>query len=139
MTNIYDQHSSAFSNVSAFVVLDNDAAFGQSGARVATIAFKFPKDGAGRLYCYLHILGLEMVRGMAGGYGYDKKSAAFDYATRELKPYNLDKSLTHQDYIDHKNRLNALRERFQVLAKNMGGKDWQGALRDAGFTVLQAV
>lgn len=25
MTNIYDQRSSAFSNVSAFVILDNDA------------------------------------------------------------------------------------------------------------------
>ncbi len=132
MTNIYDQHSSAFSNVSAFVILKN-------GERVATVAFKFPKDGAGRLYCYLHIIGLEMVRGMAGGYGYDKKSAAFDYATREVKPYNLDKSLTHQDYIDHKNHLNALRDRFQDVAKNMGGKDWQDALRDGGFTVLRAV
>lgn len=45
--HIYDQHRKAFSNVSAYVVMAGEQ-------RCATIAFKFPKDGAGRLYAYMH-------------------------------------------------------------------------------------
>lgn len=59
MTKIYEQHDAAFSRVSAYVVARN-------GERVATIAFKFPADGAGRLWAYVHWLGLEMVRGIRG-------------------------------------------------------------------------
>lgn len=56
MTDIYDLHSKAFARVSAYVVLD------KSGERVATVAFKFPADGAGRLYAYVHWIGVPMVR-----------------------------------------------------------------------------
>ena len=42
MTDIYEQHDKAFSRVSAFVILDS------KGERVATVAIKFPADGAGR-------------------------------------------------------------------------------------------
>ena len=70
MTDIYDQHAKAFAAVQAFVILDT------SGERVATVALKFPRDGAGRLYAYVHLIGVEMVRAHAGGYGYDKRSAA---------------------------------------------------------------
>lgn len=67
--SIYDQHRAAFDSTSAYVIAKN-------GRRVGTIAFKFPRDGAGRLYCYLHVLGVEMVRDFAAGGGYDKKTAA---------------------------------------------------------------
>ena len=80
MTNIYDLHTKAFSHVSAYVIL-------KDGERVATIALKYPKDGAGRLYAYVHYIGLEMVRDYAGGYGYDKRSAAITRATAKIKPY----------------------------------------------------
>ena len=46
MPNIYEQHEAAFGNVSAFVIA-------KDGKRVATIAFKFPRDGAGRLVAYV--------------------------------------------------------------------------------------
>lgn len=69
MSDIYDQHRAAFANVSAYVIL-------RGGERVATIAFKFPRDGAGRLYAYVHWIGVPMVRGFAAGGGYDKRSAA---------------------------------------------------------------
>lgn len=68
MPDIYDRHKAAFASVEAFVILHN-------GERVASIAFKFPRDGAGRLYAYVHRYGLEMVRGFAAGGGYDKRSA----------------------------------------------------------------
>jgi hypothetical protein len=73
MTNIYDQHDKAFSQVSASIII-------KDGAQVGTIAWKYPKDGAGRLWCYFHIHGQEMVRAYAGGYGYDKKSASLMHA-----------------------------------------------------------
>ena len=82
MPDIYDQHKAAFPSVSAYVVLHN-------GERVATIAFKHPRDGSGRLYAYVHWLGVEMVRGFAGGYGYDKHSAACaDAAQRAISEGN---------------------------------------------------
>lgn len=46
MKTIYEQHEKAFTSVQAFVIAKN-------GERVATIAFKFPRDGAGRLYAYI--------------------------------------------------------------------------------------
>ena len=69
MTTVYEQHDKVFTQVSAFAIVRN-------GERVANIAFKFPRDGAGRLKCFVHWLGTEMLQGTAGGYGYDKRTAA---------------------------------------------------------------
>jgi hypothetical protein len=124
MADIYDQHAKAFACVSAFVVL-------HKGERVATIAFKFPADGARRLYAYVHWLGTEMVRGYAGGYGYDKKTAACADAARKALARPRDKH-------DVGEKQAAEYTFWAELAKD-GGQHWDGALRDAGFTVLQAV
>ena len=116
---IYDQHDKAFAQVQAFVILKNDQ-------RVATIAFKFPKDGAGRLYAYVHWIGTEMVRGHANGYGYDKKSAAVESAVNKLP----------------RNKEDAGSDNLHLFIKclfNIGGSNWDIKLRDAGFNVLQAV
>lgn len=119
-SKIYDQHAAAFAKVSAWVVL-------MGGERVATVAIKFPRDGAGRLYAYVHWLGDAMVRGLAAGYGYDKRSAAIENATaRMTRP-----GVTYMDSPDAK--------AFRAALTNVGGKDWTRALEDAGFTVLQAV
>ena len=117
MTSIYDQHDAAFANVSAFVIL-------KGAERVATVAIKFPKDGAGRLYAYVHWIGTEMVRGMAGGYGYDKRTAAVSNAAEKLDVPVEHKS-AHAD--------------FAVSLRDPDGRDWTRKLEDAGFTVLQAV
>lgn len=118
MTNVYNQFEAAFSNVSAFVIMNGTE-------QVARIVFKFPKDGAGRLYAYVHYQGFEMVRGFAGGCGYDKKSAAVQNAVERM--------ISPQLMAD-----NAC-EKFQEIFKNMGGANWDNALRDSGFTVIQAV
>lgn len=117
--SIYDQHDKAFPNVSAFVVC--------AGCdRLATIAFKFPKDGAGRLWAYVHWKEADMVRGYAGGYGYDKKSAAVSAAVLRL-----------QSAIDttSRERLSA----FIDALRDCGGERWDTKLQKAGFTVWQAV
>jgi hypothetical protein len=79
-SGIYDQHQAAFARVSAFVVLDS------TGERVATVAIKYPGAGL-RLWSYVHLIGVEMVRGSAGGGGYDKTSAAVAQAIGKLPVY----------------------------------------------------
>lgn len=124
MADIYEQHDKAFANVQAYVLL-------RDGERVGTVAFKFPRDGAGRLYCYLHILGTEMVRGHANGYGYDKRSAAASVAARKL---------TMNDHLNpelHKATADLV---DQVRAAELdNGTDWSRGLESIGLRVLQAV
>lgn len=112
MSDIYEQHRAAFANVAAYVILDG------AGERVATIAFKFPKDGAGRLYAYVHWLGSPMVRGFARGFGYDKRSAACSHAAIQIK---------------------GARDEFVLALQRGDSSTWDAELRREGFTVLQAV
>ena len=127
---IYEQHDKAFSNVSAYVLM-------HSGERLGTIAIKYPADGAGRLYMYLHIHSLRMVRGMASGYGYDKASAAFENAAKELQAVKLEQWQDNSkgDYDSFFAHVATIAD----VADNIGGRDWRDALRDAGYVTLQAV
>lgn len=121
--DIYALHDKAFNRVSAYVILD------KAGEPVAKVAFKFPADGAGRLYAYVHWLGVPMVRGFAGGYGYDKRSAAVadavEKAIATIKPEPDDVNLQRTTF-------------FRVL-RDDGGEYWDTRLRNAGFTVIQAI
>ena len=125
-SDIYKQHEASFSRVSAYVITDN------TGERVATIAFKFPADGAGRLYAYLHILGLRMVRAQAGGYGYDKKSAALSSAAARVPTYSEEDLTTWQKEA-------TTRDLIVAALMPDGGQGWDRRLREAGFNVLQAI
>lgn len=120
MTNIYDQHNAAFARISAYVIA-------KDGERVATIAFKYPADGAGRLYAYVHWLGTEMVRGFAGGGGYDKRTAACADAARKLRVETWEEvgSGTHRA--------------FAEALHHDDGFTWEHHIRNAGFTIMQAV
>jgi len=93
---------------------------------LATIAFKFPRDGAARLWAYVQWSGTEMVRGYADGYGYDKQTAAVESAVAKLALSPTEASP-------------ARREAFQAALSNCGGYGWEQRLRDAGFDVWQAV
>jgi hypothetical protein len=121
-TNIYDQHRAAFANVSAYVVL-------KDGKRVATVAFKFPRDGAGRLYAYVQWFGATMVRGHANGYGYDKRTAAASVAARKLQ-------ISLEACIDAPARPE---DHFVAALWRDAGDSWDRALEHAGFEVVQAV
>lgn len=117
----FAQFDKAFNRVSAYVVL-------KDGECVAKISMKFPPDGAGRLYAYVHWLGHEMVRGSASGYGYDKRTAAVADAVAkinlEVKPYDEDRDNMF---------------RFVGALEKDGGEYFDRKLRDAGFTVVQAI
>ena len=127
--NIYDQHRAAFGQVSAYVIVHGDE-------RIGTIAFKFPRDGAGRLYAYVHWHGEPMVRGFAGGYGYDKMSAACADAARKL-------SISQGEWADgtpyYSPEILALHALFKDALARDDGQDWNRRLEDAGFLVWGAV
>ena len=126
MNNIYDQHKAAFASVSAFVIL-------KDGERVATIAIKFPRDGAGRLHAYVHWIGLEMVRGFASGGGYDKRTAAVSSAARSARdPIDITKRIPNMDRL-------ADYDTFRAALSKDDGTDWTRQLEAVGFTVFQAV
>lgn len=125
MSDIYIQHDAAFANVTAFVIL-------HKGKRVATVAFKWPRDGADRLYAYVHWIGLEMTRGFASGGGYDKQSTAAAAATDKM-PRELDAETGTR--VDPARVYND----FRRAALKDDGYGWERNLTDAGFTVLQAV
>lgn len=118
LNKIYDQYDRAFQNVSAYVVM-------KDGHIVATVTFKFPKDGAGRLCAYVHFLGTHMARGFANGYGYDKKSAAVENAIQAFGCVQ-DPTLDGLDLF------------FKTLAK-CDSMQWDNALRSVGFIVFQVV
>ena len=120
MADIYEQHGAAFNRVAAYVVLHD-------GKHVANVAFKFPADGAGRLYAYVHWLGLEMTRGFAGGYC--NRSAAVANATRKMPEAVLKYDAAQWD------RWNA----FKQSARRDDGNNWVRNLELAGFVVMCAI
>ena len=122
MPDIYAQHRASFNQVSAYVVM-------HGGERVATVAIKYPRDGAGRLYAYVHWLGVPMVRGFAGGGGYDKRTAACASAARKL-PARLP-----EGYADNHGVFTA----FKAALNRDDGYSWDNNLRHQGFDVLQAM
>lgn len=137
MTKIYDQHNAAFKYVSAFAIL-------KDRNHVANVSIKFPKDGAGRLYAYVHVFRAEMSRGFAGGYGYNKTSAAIMDAMEKTKPYKIertkDENAESKAYYDKAEADgNALIAELKKALEPAASAGWSNALRDAGFTVLHVL
>ncbi|MBW7970941.1 hypothetical protein [Bradyrhizobium sp. BR 10289] len=120
-SSVYDQHDKTFSDVMAYVVLDDKR------ERVATIAFKTYPSGA--VHAFVHWIGLEMTKATAKGFGYDKRTAAAASAARQITNIaTLGDDKTQGRALD-----------FREALSLDGGQHWDGALRDAGFIVWQAV
>lgn len=113
MSDIYEQFEKAFARTAAFVIL-------RDGVPVGKAAIRYPADGAGRLWFYLHPYGSPMVRGSATGGGYDKATAAAYAAARLLESSDVT-------------------DGFRAALIADGGWSWQRWLDAAGFTVVQAV
>lgn len=119
--SIYDQFNVHTSILSAYAILHD-------GVMVAKLVFKYPRDGAGRLYAYAHWFGVPMVRGSANGYGYDKKSAAL----ARLTPMEADQAQVGQDYSNEQ-------KAFMGALSKDDGYGWNWHLRDADFIVCSVV
>ena len=75
-----------------------------------------------------------MVRGFAGGFGYDKRSAACANAAPKLK-LPPEGSTLEWERAQYANGFAA----FVEALEHDGGESWEMRLYQAGFTVLQAV
>lgn len=129
MPTIYEQHDATFRHVSAFVIL-------RDGERVATVAFKFATSGLS-VTAFVHWIGTEMVRGVARGGGYDRKTAACAHAAaRLLRAYQM-RDCMAPDYLAPESA--APFEAFRYALARDTGPTWDAQLQRAGFTVLQAV
>jgi len=82
-------------------------------------------------------IGVEMVRGYAGGYGYDKRSAAVSVAARKLEASKSMGEWACWEHTDPAARVVA--GEFMSALKPDDGNDWDRRLRDAGFDVWSAV
>ena len=114
---IYEKHDAAFNNVAAWAILEN-------GVHLANVTVKFPRDGAGRLTMFVHVIGTPMVAGTATRYGYDKQSAAARNAWEKLP----------RDY-----KPTETESRFWEVMSEDSGHRWHNALMTAGFTVIQVI
>lgn len=67
---VYDKNQKHFELVSAYVIVND------KGEQVGLMNAKYPKDGMGKLYVYLHLFGTTMKVATASGCGYDKLGTA---------------------------------------------------------------
>ena len=118
---IYREFDSAFSHVAAYVV-------SRDGFKLATVAIKRAKSGL-RTVAYVHWIGTPMCKGIANGGGYDKESASVASAARKIGFSDVATDERSGDMF----------RAFKAAAELDGGKRWDDAVRDAGFTVWQAV
>lgn len=96
--SIYDKHNKHFELVSAYAIVNN------KGEHVGLMSCKYPKDGMGKLYVYLHLFGSLMKVESASGCGYDKLGTALYKHSKNYMKDNKDhhdKEYTFtQDQID---------------------------------------
>lgn len=122
--SIYDQFNAHTPLISAHAILLN-------GIMVAKIVFKLPKDGAGRLYAYIHWFGVPMVRGSASGYGYDKKSSALSRSPA-MEPDHVQNG----QLVPYQNPAQV--KFIEALSKD-DGYGWDYHLKAVGFTVYTVI
>lgn len=121
MANVYEQHDSAFRNISAFAVL-------KGGEHVANITLKH----GGAVTAFVHWIGVEMRRGRAGGGGYDRATSAIEGAASKM-PLGLDaetgcRADPRHDYND-----------FRRALVHDDGAGWSRHLERAGFTICNVI
>ena len=137
LEDVYNNHDKHFRQVRAYCVL-------KDGQHVAKVSIRYPQDGVGRVYAYVHFLGIRMVRGDAGGYGYDKTSAAVWKACEEYRKHKV--AITAEQFEGLPDSLKDERRAFfsgpvtaffdAITAR---GDDWKRGLEQAGYSVFQAV
>lgn len=126
MTDVYEQFEKHTARVSGDVIL-------YKGDSVGRVVFVHPRDGAGRLYCYLQFWGSHMERGSASGYGYNKRKAAFEDAMGRLA-----KQLATCPDVPSPMKSHAMIA-CETYAADKTGEDWDVKLRTGGFTTAHVV
>lgn len=91
-SNVYDQNAKHFALVKAYAIVNS------KGEQVGLMNCKYPKDGMGKLYVYLHLFGSVMKVVSVSGCGYDKLGTAL---YKHSKTYTQDQETElKQDQIE---------------------------------------
>lgn len=129
LTN-WQKFDNAFKSISAFVVMDTETM-----QPIAKIALKYPNDGAGRLNAFIHIIGIEVQHGYAGGYGYDKQTASIISAICKCNEV-----WAQQIKSGHVNLTSAQQKFINLLLSEKAQSGWQEVINhNNGFSVIQVV
>ena len=129
LTN-WQKFDNAFNLVSAYIVLDQETM-----QPIAKIALKYPKDGAVRVNAYVHVIGMEVQHGYAGGYGYDKRTASIIGAV-----YHCNDIWAQQIKSGHVSLTSAQQNFINLLLSDDAQGGWQEVINhNNGFIVIQAV
>lgn len=124
MKSVYQKFESAFPNVSAYTIL-------KDGEHVANITLKHPKDGVGRLQCFMHIPSTEMQNAFVSGCGYDKRSAAIHKTAKQYKEFIANNS---------KYKLKPSEdELLELLSSYEASNGWSDELYRNGFNVINVI
>lgn len=122
--SVYDKYDTAFKDVAAYAVT-------HKGEFVGTVAVKHPRDTAGRVQAFVKWACLPMVRGFAGGYGYNKTDAAIASAA-SVMPDEPERPIDDP----------AMRKAYDLFVaclREDNGYSFDTRLTGAGFEVFQVV
>jgi hypothetical protein len=103
----------------------------KDGSAVGRIVIKPPRDGAGRLYAFAQVWGVPMVRGSAGGYGYDKAGAALSVALKKLE--------IGEEHLRLDDELSAIETLREIGNSHDQYDQIRWAIRDAGYSLARAL
>ncbi len=105
---VYDKNQKHFELVSAYAIVND------KGEQVGLMNIKYPKDGMGKLYAYLHLFGTTMKVVNVSGCGYDKRGAAL---YKLAKTYSQDQeNKLNQDALDFLKALESCENGFDSWA-----------------------
>lgn len=127
-TATHNQYDKATSRLAVFVLADKEKEI------IGNILASYPKDGAGNLTVFIRILGLPLVRGKAGGYGYDKLGAAMYEAGLAL---NNRITAMEKENLRGPELLSLGRRIAESLAQDQ--TNWKGNLGKAGIFLAQII
>ena len=106
------QYISDRANVRADVILN------KRGQHVATVRWLYPRDGAGTLRCEVYEPGKGITyRGKAGGYGYDKTTAAL--AGAEIAGFRIADHCGHAEELHERAKARLMRRYIQAAVKGL--------------------
>ncbi len=94
MTTVYNKFYKHFPQVSAWVIVN------EQGEQVGKMVAKYPKEGMGKLYLYLHLHGSEMVQVSVSGGGFDKLSVAIQKVGDSYVKMNIGKDKLNVQGLD---------------------------------------
>lgn len=128
MSNIYDIYEKAIGNTAGWVLIKDGVVKGK-------VVFRYPRDGMGKLWAYVHFFGLRMERGSCSGCGYDKHPFAVRNALQKIQPVERYEHGNKEYYEETDKEIARIVEAFNKY----DGNSFDNTFRDLGYTCQRVV